>query len=120
MEAEGAPVEEPTQQPTEVAAVSATVVEPIPEPLPEAPSADIGSVKEEVDFSDPVGPVSEEISVDLLGLDEALPTTTTTTGEGAASSAPTGAEVIVGGAPSKPPRTRGARGGKDTQFQRTR
>lgn len=56
-----APDEEPTQQPTEVAAVSATAAgsPPVPLPTSEAPSADLGSVKEEVDFSDPAEPVAE-------------------------------------------------------------
>ena len=129
--ASGAPSDGPplAEQPIEVAAASATVI-----PESEAvPSADLEIKEEELpDFSDPAeAGVPEEESVDLLGLEESVlqptstSTPTSTVEEGAALSAP--AEVaepegqVVEGAgpsaPSRPPRTRGSRGGKDKQFQ---
>ncbi len=133
MDAEGAehplaPDDEPcTEQPQQVAAVSATVLEPLPSG--ETPSAEAIEVKEEVDYSDPTDAVT---TVDLLGLEqpdqpEATPPlqSTDSTVGGAALSAPAEphveAAVIEGAgpsAPSRPPRTRGARGGKDTQHQK--
>ena len=135
--ASGAPADDAqlAEQPLEVAAASATV---ITEPLAsttEAPSADL-EVKEEVDFSDPAEAADPEVeTVDLLGIEEIVlqPTTTTSTPsiaveEGAALSAPAetaepSSQVVEGAgpsAPSRPPRTRGTRGGKDKQYQTVR
>ena len=129
--ASGAPSDEPplAEQPLEVAAASATVI-------PESevvPSADLEIKEEELpDFSDPAeAGVPEVESVDLLGLEESVlqptstSTPTTTVEEGAALSAPAEvaepeSQVVEGAgpsAPSRPPRTRGSRGGKDKQFQ---
>ena len=141
MDAEGAASGAPdddaqlTEQPLEVAAVSATV---IPEPLAsttEAPSADL-EVKEEIDYSDPAEAAAPEVeTVDLLGIEESVVKQSTTTStpsiaveEGAALSAPAEAaepssQVVEGAgpsAPSRPPRTRGTRGGKDKQYQTVR
>ena len=141
MDAEGAASGAPdddaqlAEQPLEVAAASATV---ITEPLAsttEAPSADL-EIKEEVDFSDPAEAAAPEVeTVDLLGIEELVlqPTTTTSTPsiaveEGAALSAPAetaepSSQVVEGAgpsAPSRPPRTRGTRGGKDKQYQTVR
>ena len=145
MDAEGAASGAPdddeqlAQQPLEVAAASATVIS---EPLPsttEAPSVELGDVKEEqVDYSDPADTSVVE-TVNLLGLEEFEPVETETTSpqpttpatsstpvvEGAALSAPaetadSESQVVEGAgpsAPSRPPRTRGNRGGKDKQYQ---
>ena len=129
--ASGAPSDGPplAEQPLEVAAASATVI-----PESEAvPSADLEIKEEELpDFSDPAeAGVPEAESVDLLGLEESVlqptstSTPTTTVEEGAALSAPAEvaepeSQVVEGAgpsAPSRPPRTRGSRGGKDKQFQ---
>ena len=133
MDAEGAASGAPdddeqlAQQPLEVAAANATVNTGSLPSTTEAPSAELGEVKEEqVDYSDPADIPEEEV-VNLLGQEQSYPSLTTTTPveEGAAVSAPAdssvGATVIEGAgpsAPSKPPRTRGARGGKDTQRQK--
>ena len=129
--ASGAPSDEPplAEQPLEVAAASATVI-----PESEAvPSADLEIKEEESpDFSGPAeAEVPEAESVDLLGLEESVlqPTSTSTpttaVEEGAALSAPAEvaepeSQVVEGAgpsAPSRPPRTRGSRGGKDKQYQ---